>query len=96
MAVMLAQKETLPQWLTRHVGPNLLEDKEKPGDFYNWFGKYLKQLKPSAIVVISAHWQGQGKNGIFGRCHLMIWGEGSSCMITYQSLLQWTHPKSQS
>lgn len=57
-----------------HLGPNLLEDKEKPGEFYNWFGRYLKQLKPSAIVVISAHWQGQGKNGIFGKCHLMRGG----------------------
>ncbi|CDS03323.1 hypothetical protein LRAMOSA00725 [Lichtheimia ramosa] len=54
-----------PVFFISHGGPNLLEDKEKPGEFYNWFGRYLKQLKPSAIVVISAHWQGQGKNGIF-------------------------------
>lgn len=49
------------------LGPTLLEDKEKPGEFYTWFGKYLKQeIKPSAIVIISAHWQGTGKNGVFG------------------------------
>lgn len=68
-----------------HLGPNLLEDKEKPGEFYNWFGRYLKQLKPSAIVVISAHWQGQGKNGIFGKCHLGC-EEGSWCMIDLSKL----------
>lgn len=49
------------------VGPSLLEDQGKPGHFYNWLGNYLKnELKPKAIVIISAHWQGQGKNGIFG------------------------------
>lgn len=38
-----------------------------PGDFYNWFGKYLKnELKPKAIVIISAHWQGAGRTGISG------------------------------
>lgn len=48
-------------------GPDLLENDEKPGDFYSWFGDYLKtELKPKAVVIISAHWQGKGKNGIFG------------------------------
>lgn len=38
-----------------------------PGDFYSWFGNYLKtELKPKAVVIISAHWQGRGSNGIFG------------------------------
>ncbi|KAI9498988.1 Extradiol ring-cleavage dioxygenase, class III enzyme, subunit B [Zychaea mexicana] len=55
-----------PVFFISHGGPNLLEDKEKPGDFYTWFGKYLKkELKPKAIVLISAHWQGTGKNGIY-------------------------------
>ncbi|KAI8150031.1 aromatic ring-opening dioxygenase LigB subunit [Fennellomyces sp. T-0311] len=55
-----------PVFFISHGGPNLLEDKEKPGEFYTWFGKYLKnELKPKAIVIISAHWQGTGKNGIY-------------------------------
>lgn len=49
------------------LGPTLLEDKGKPGEFFSWFGNYLKtELKPKAVVIISAHWQGRGKNGIFG------------------------------
>lgn len=49
------------------LGPNLLENLAKPGDFYSWFGNYLKnELKPRAIVIISAHWQGEGKEGVFG------------------------------
>lgn len=59
------------------VGPDLIEDTEKPGEFYSWFGNYLKtELKPKAVVCISAHWQGRGSNGIFGNisiseaCHL--------------------------
>ncbi|CAO3663083.1 hypothetical protein G6F70_004880 [Rhizopus microsporus] len=55
-----------PVFFISHGGPNLLDNKEKPGDFYTWFGQYIQQeLKPKAIVIISAHWQGEGKNGIF-------------------------------
>lgn len=55
-----------PVFFISHGGPNLLDDTEKPGDFYSWLGNYLKnELKPKAIVIISAHWQGEGKNGIF-------------------------------
>lgn len=44
-----------------------MENQDKPGHFYNWFGNYLKnELKPKAIVIISAHWQGQGNDGVFG------------------------------
>lgn len=50
-----------------YIGPNLLEDQAKPGHFYNWLGNYLKnELKPKAIVLISAHWQGEGRNKVFG------------------------------
>ncbi|KAI8643877.1 aromatic ring-opening dioxygenase LigB subunit [Parasitella parasitica] len=60
-----ASKKT-PVFFVSHGGPNLLEDQDKPGHFYNWLGNYLKnELKPRAIVVISAHWQGQGNNGVF-------------------------------
>lgn len=55
-------------WQLLFSGPDLLENDEKPGDFYSWFGNYLKtELKPKAVVIISAHWQGKGKNGIFGK-----------------------------
>ncbi|KAG1449111.1 hypothetical protein G6F56_008746 [Rhizopus delemar] len=55
-----------PVFYISHGGPNLLEDVQKPGKFYTWFGKYIQQtLKPKAIVIISAHWQGEGKEGIF-------------------------------
>ncbi|KAI9026404.1 Extradiol ring-cleavage dioxygenase, class III enzyme, subunit B [Phycomyces nitens] len=54
-----------PVFFISHGGPNLLEDKNKPGEFYTWLGKYIKNIiKPKAIVVISAHWQGKGKSGI--------------------------------
>lgn len=54
------------------VGPNLLENQAKPGDFYSWLGKYLKyELKPKAIVIISAHWQGEGSDTIFGNSILI-------------------------
>jgi 4,5-DOPA dioxygenase extradiol len=44
-----------------------LENQAKAGEFYNWLGNYLKnELKPKAIVIISAHWQGEGKDGVFG------------------------------
>lgn len=53
------------------LGPNLLEDVEKPGTFYSWFGNYVKEiLKPKAIVIISAHWQGEGKCGVKGKVRL--------------------------
>lgn len=49
------------------LGPNLLENQARPGDFYSWLGDYIKnELKPKAIVIISAHWQGEGKDGVFG------------------------------
>ncbi|ORZ21403.1 aromatic ring-opening dioxygenase LigB subunit [Absidia repens] len=55
-----------PVFFISHGGPNLLEDNGKPGEFYSWFGSLLKkQLKPKAIVIVSAHWQGQGRNGIY-------------------------------
>ncbi|KAI7895066.1 Extradiol ring-cleavage dioxygenase, class III enzyme, subunit B [Mucor mucedo] len=55
-----------PVFFVSHGGPNLLENQAKPGDFYSWFGQYLKnELKPKAIVIISAHWQGEGPDGIF-------------------------------
>lgn len=55
-----------PVFFISHGGPNLLENQAKPGDFYSWFGNYLKnELKPRAIVIISAHWQGEGKEGVF-------------------------------
>lgn len=58
-----------PVFFVSHGGPNLLDDVGKPGDFYSWFGNYLKnELKPKAIVIISAHWQGEGKGGVFGMC----------------------------
>jgi aromatic ring-opening dioxygenase catalytic subunit (LigB family) len=50
-----------------------LENTGKPGAFYNWLGNYLQnELKPKAIVVISAHWQGEGKDGIFGMFNVLI------------------------
>jgi len=55
-----------PVFYISHGGPSLLENVKKPGDFFSWFGNYLKtELKPKAIVIISAHWQGKGRNGIF-------------------------------
>ncbi|KAI8373115.1 Extradiol ring-cleavage dioxygenase, class III enzyme, subunit B [Radiomyces spectabilis] len=55
-----------PVFFISHGGPNLLEHQGRPGEFYNWFGNVLKnQLKPKAIVIISAHWQGNGKNGVY-------------------------------
>lgn len=51
-----------------------MDDTEKPGDFYSWLGNYLKnELKPKAIVIISAHWQGEGKEGVFGMCKIYIY-----------------------
>ncbi|KAF1806130.1 putative aromatic ring-opening dioxygenase LigB subunit [Mucor lusitanicus] len=64
-AITTATKRT-PVFFISHGGPNLLENQDKPGHFYNWFGNYLKnELKPKAIVIISAHWQGQGNDGVF-------------------------------
>ncbi|CAO3609768.1 unnamed protein product [Mucor fragilis] len=64
-AVNTATKRT-PVFFISHGGPNLLENQDKPGHFYNWFGNYLKnELKPKAIVIISAHWQGQGNDSVF-------------------------------
>jgi len=55
-----------PVFYISHGGPTLLENDGKPGDFYSWFGNYLKnELKPKAVVIISAHWQGKGRNGIY-------------------------------
>lgn len=40
----------------------------KAGQFYTWLGRYIQRvLVPKAIVVISAHWQAQGENTIFGK-----------------------------
>ncbi|KAG4080639.1 hypothetical protein HA402_013169 [Bradysia odoriphaga] len=56
----------MPVFYISHGGPNLIEDTRKPGEFYSWFGNYLKtELKPKAVVCISAHWQGKGSKGIF-------------------------------
>ncbi|KAI8341239.1 Extradiol ring-cleavage dioxygenase, class III enzyme, subunit B [Chlamydoabsidia padenii] len=61
---MAATKQ--PVFFISHGGPNLLEDKDLPGTFYDWFGSLIKRtLKPKAIVIISAHWQGKGGNGIY-------------------------------
>ncbi|KAI9475941.1 MAG: Extradiol ring-cleavage dioxygenase, class III enzyme, subunit B, partial [Benjaminiella poitrasii] len=55
-----------PAFFISHGGPNLLDDQAKPGHFYNWLGNYLKnELKPKAIVLISAHWQGEGRESVF-------------------------------
>ncbi|CAO3664905.1 unnamed protein product [Umbelopsis ramanniana] len=55
----------LPTYFISHGGPNLLDDKDKPGKFYEWFGKTIREkIKPKAIVIISAHWQGEG-NGVY-------------------------------
>ncbi|KAI7901499.1 Extradiol ring-cleavage dioxygenase, class III enzyme, subunit B [Cokeromyces recurvatus] len=55
-----------PVFFISHGGPNLLEDQARPGHFYSWLGNYLKnELKPKAIVIISAHWQGEGREGVF-------------------------------
>ncbi|KAI8968311.1 Extradiol ring-cleavage dioxygenase, class III enzyme, subunit B [Mycotypha africana] len=55
-----------PVFFISHGGPTLLEDQAKPGHFYNWLGQYLKdKLKPKAIVLISAHWQGVNDNHVF-------------------------------
>jgi 4,5-DOPA dioxygenase extradiol len=57
----------LPTYFISHGGPNLLDDKDKPGKFYEWFGKTIREkIKPKAIVIISAHWQGEG-NGVYGK-----------------------------
>jgi 4,5-DOPA dioxygenase extradiol len=59
----------LPTFFISHGGPNLLEDKSKPGKFYDWFGKLIKnEIKPKAVVIVSAHWQASGK-GVFGKTH---------------------------
>ncbi|KAI8346361.1 Extradiol ring-cleavage dioxygenase, class III enzyme, subunit B [Choanephora cucurbitarum] len=65
MSVATALKRT-PVFYVSHGGPNLLENQEKPGQFFEWLGEYIQnELKPKAIVVISAHWQGEGQNNIF-------------------------------
>ncbi|KAI8986385.1 aromatic ring-opening dioxygenase LigB subunit [Pilobolus umbonatus] len=54
-----------PVFFISHGGPNLLDDQEKPGHFYTWLGNYIQNvLKPTAIVIMSAHWQGTGKDDI--------------------------------
>lgn len=59
----------LPTFFISHGGPTLLEDKAKPGKFYDWFGKVIRdEIKPKAVVIVSAHWQGQGE-GVFGKTH---------------------------
>jgi aromatic ring-opening dioxygenase catalytic subunit (LigB family) len=63
----------LPTFFISHGGPNLLEDKAKPGKFYDWFGKLIREeIKPKAIVIVSAHWQGEG-NGVFGKPASFNW-----------------------
>ncbi|KAI8580698.1 hypothetical protein K450DRAFT_198306 [Umbelopsis ramanniana AG] len=55
----------LPTYFISHGGPNLLDDKDKPGKFYDWFGKTIREkIKPKAVVIVSAHWQGDG-NGVY-------------------------------
>lgn len=51
------------------LGPSLLENIDgKAGQFYTWLGDYIQNvLQPKAIVVISAHWQAEGENTIFGK-----------------------------
>ncbi|KAG0166997.1 hypothetical protein DFQ28_011707 [Apophysomyces sp. BC1034] len=55
-----------PVFYVSHGGPDLLENQGRPGTFFEWLGNFIqKELKPKAIVVISAHWQGEGRNGVF-------------------------------
>jgi hypothetical protein len=57
----------LPTYFISHGGPNLLDNEDKPGKFYDWFGKTIREkIKPKAVVIISGHWQGEG-NGVFGK-----------------------------
>ena len=55
--------------LKSSLGPLLLENVDgKAGQFYTWLGKYIQEsLCPKAIVVISAHWQAEGENTVFGK-----------------------------
>lgn len=53
-----------PVFFISHGGPNLLENQEKPGQFYDWFGSFVKNYSPKAIVIITAHWQPQQEDKI--------------------------------
>ncbi|KAG0742119.1 hypothetical protein G6F57_000963 [Rhizopus arrhizus] len=54
-----------PVFFISHGGPTLLENEEKPGRFYDWFGSLIqKKLAPKAIVIITAHWQPQEEDTI--------------------------------
>ncbi|KAG1578741.1 hypothetical protein G6F48_011695 [Rhizopus delemar] len=56
-----------PVFFISHGGPTLLENEEKPGRFYDWFGSLIqKRLAPKAIVIITAHWQPQEEETILG------------------------------
>ncbi|RUP47281.1 Extradiol ring-cleavage dioxygenase, class III enzyme, subunit B [Jimgerdemannia flammicorona] len=57
--VIVPSPKKAPVFFISHGGPNLLEDNEKPGKFYEWLGKKIREeIKPKAIVIFSAHWQG--------------------------------------
>ncbi|RUS21665.1 Extradiol ring-cleavage dioxygenase, class III enzyme, subunit B [Endogone sp. FLAS-F59071] len=57
--VLVPKPKKAPVFFISHGGPNLLDDTEKPGKFYEWFGKTIQEeIKPKAIVIFSAHWQG--------------------------------------
>lgn len=56
-----------PVFFISHGGPNLLENQEKPGQFYDWFGSFVKNYSPKAIVIITAHWQPQQEDKILGK-----------------------------
>lgn len=61
-----------------------MENKGLPGTFYNWFGALLKnELKPKAIVIISAHWQGKGRNGIFGKQEKVAQQQKKSRLLSF-------------
>jgi aromatic ring-opening dioxygenase catalytic subunit (LigB family) len=63
----------------------LLENEEKPGRFYDWFGSLIqKKLAPKAIVIITAHWQPQEEDTILGKSDLV---ETTIPLMSDQSML---------
>ncbi|KAF9579683.1 hypothetical protein BGW38_003959 [Lunasporangiospora selenospora] len=55
---MSATSAKLPVYFLSHAGPNQAVDESVTADFFAKLGQQWTALAPSAILVISAHWEG--------------------------------------
>lgn len=58
----MVSARTMPTWLLSHGSPMSLYEPGHPA-YRHWvaIGKEIRQLKPRGIVIVSAHWQADGR-----------------------------------